>query len=97
MIVQNGVSLYEVAEILGHSSLSTTRRHANIVPDALRGTAERLDGALSGAAQSAWGGQTLLLELRLVTLLELEGVQEPLQDCIAVFQASVDDCFEIAE
>jgi len=34
MLVQKGVDLYAVAEILGHSQLSTTKRYAHLSPEA---------------------------------------------------------------
>jgi len=33
MLVQGGVSLYEVQRVLGHSSIETTQRYAHLAPD----------------------------------------------------------------
>lgn len=47
LMVQAGASLYEVAEVLGHSTLATTRRYAHLGPEAGRSPIERLGKALS--------------------------------------------------
>ena len=47
-MVQQGVPLYEVQKILGHSSPAMTQRYAHLAPDHLKGAASALDRALSG-------------------------------------------------
>ncbi len=42
-LVMSGVSLYEVARWLGHTSISTTQIYAHLAPDHLRGAAEVLE------------------------------------------------------
>jgi integrase len=42
-LVMSGVSLYEVARWLGHTSISTTQIYAHLAPDHLKGAAEVLE------------------------------------------------------
>lgn len=43
-LVQNGVPLLEVKELLGHKTLSVVTRYAHLAPDNLRSAVERLPG-----------------------------------------------------
>ena len=45
-LVQRGVPLYTVAELMGHSSLEMTKRYSHLAPDTLRAAASSLSGAL---------------------------------------------------
>jgi len=45
--VQRRVSLYELKELLGHSSLTMVRRYAHFAPEHLRAAAAALDGVLA--------------------------------------------------
>lgn len=47
-LVQAGVSLFEVQQVLGHSDPRLTARYAHLRPDHLRGAAAALDAALAG-------------------------------------------------
>ena len=44
--VQRRVSLYELKELLGHSSLTMVKRYAHLAPEHLRAAAAALDGVL---------------------------------------------------
>jgi site-specific recombinase XerD len=41
-LVQKGVSLYEVRDILGHSSIKLTERYAHLAPENLVGAISKL-------------------------------------------------------
>ena len=59
LMVQNGVPLYEVQQILGHSTPLMTQRYASLMPGHLRGAVDTLDAALRARApQSAPGSKT---------------------------------------
>jgi integrase len=45
-LVQRGVPLYTVAQLLGHSTLEMTQRYAHLAPDSVRAAALGLAGAL---------------------------------------------------
>jgi integrase len=45
--VQRRVSLYELKELLGHSTLTMVKRYAHLAPEHLRAAAAALDGVLS--------------------------------------------------
>ena len=47
LMVQNGVSLFDVAKILGHKTLAMTMRYAHFAPDAVRGSLAQFDRALT--------------------------------------------------
>lgn len=47
--VQRRVSLYELKELLGHSSLTMVKRYAHLAPEHLRAAAAALDGVLAPA------------------------------------------------
>jgi len=49
--VQQGASLQEVKELLGHSSLAMVMRYAHLSPEHLRNAAARLDGVLPVAGR----------------------------------------------
>jgi len=40
ILVNNGVSIYEVQNLLGHASINTTKRYANLAPETLRKSAQ---------------------------------------------------------
>jgi hypothetical protein len=48
--VQRRVSLYELKELLGHSSLTMVKQYAHIAPEHLRAAAAALDGVLAPTA-----------------------------------------------
>ena len=50
--VQRRVSLYELKELLGHSTLTMVKRYAHLAPEHLRAAAAALDGVLSATADS---------------------------------------------
>lgn len=50
LLVNQGVSLYEVQKLLGHSSIQMTQRYAHLEPDRLHGRAELLSRLISGKA-----------------------------------------------
>ncbi len=50
LMVQAGVPLFEVQQILGHSTPAMTQRYAHLRPEHLRGAVQALDLALSGTA-----------------------------------------------
>ena len=59
LMVQNGVPLYEVQQILGHSTPLMTQRYASLMPGHLRGAVDALDVALRArATQSATCSKT---------------------------------------
>jgi len=43
-LVEGGVDLYRVKELMGHSSIQTTMRYAHLAPDNLRNEVERVFG-----------------------------------------------------
>jgi integrase len=45
-LVKNGTPLYEVAKLLGHSTIQMTQRYAHLAPDNLRRAVAGLEGAL---------------------------------------------------
>jgi integrase len=45
-LVMDGVPLYTVAELMGHSDLEMTRRYSHLAPDTLRKSALIIEGAL---------------------------------------------------
>src|SRR2546426_6509763 len=51
--VQRRVSLYELKELLGHSTLTMVRRYAHLAPEHLRAAAAALDGVLAPAPEPA--------------------------------------------
>ena len=48
--VQRRVSLYELKELLGHSTLTMVKRYAHLAPEHLRAAAAALDGVLAPTA-----------------------------------------------
>jgi site-specific recombinase XerD len=42
-LVQNGVDLYRVKELLGHKTIAMTMRYAHLYPESLRSSVEVLD------------------------------------------------------
>lgn len=53
-----GVPLEHVQEVLGHSTIVTTRRYAQVVEDRLRASADRMDSVFRGARGGTSGGTT---------------------------------------
>ena len=49
-LVQKGTPLYTVAELMGHTTLTMTRRYAHLSPDSMRKAALSLEGNLTGKA-----------------------------------------------
>lgn len=45
-LVQNGIPIYTVAELMGHSTLEMTKRYAHLAPDTLQTAATSLDDVL---------------------------------------------------
>lgn len=52
-VVMRGVSLKELQELLGHSSLAMTRRYAHLAPERLRSAVSRLEGLTAGDSTSS--------------------------------------------
>jgi site-specific recombinase XerD len=48
LLINKGVSLYEVQTLLGHSSVQMTQRYAHLQPDLLHQRAEIVGGIVSG-------------------------------------------------
>jgi integrase len=48
-LVQNGVDLYKVKELLGHKTITMTMRYAHHYPESLRSSVEVLDGCYNSA------------------------------------------------
>ena len=53
-LVQNGVSIYEVKELLGHADVSTTMRYAHLAPDNMKNAVHKLDFIDSSIAGTKW-------------------------------------------
>jgi integrase len=53
-LVQQGRSLREVKELLGHSDIQVTMRYAHLAPDHLRAAVASLDGILDAPADAPW-------------------------------------------
>ena len=49
-LVQRGTPLYEVAKLMGHSTIRMTERYSHLAPDSLRKTALSLEGSLENTA-----------------------------------------------
>ena len=47
-MVAAGISIFDVAKILGHANIQMTMRYAHFAPEALNGIAKRLDAARAG-------------------------------------------------
>lgn len=52
-LVQNGVDLYKVKELLGHKTITMTMRYAHHYPESLRSSVEVLDGCYNSATFEA--------------------------------------------
>ena len=50
LLINNGVSLYEVQELLGHSSSAMTQRYAHLMPNKLRSRTEIVSRIVDGTA-----------------------------------------------
>jgi hypothetical protein len=51
-LVQKGTPLYTVAELMGHTTLTMTRRYAHLSPDSMRKAAMSLEGNLKGESSA---------------------------------------------
>lgn len=51
VLINNGVSLYEVQTLLGHSSVQMTQRYAHLQPDLLHQRAEIVGGIVGRNSQ----------------------------------------------
>ncbi len=51
-LVQKGTPLYTVAELMGHTTLTMTRRYAHLSPDSMRKAALSLEGNLKGKSSA---------------------------------------------
>jgi len=71
--MMRGVSLKELQELLGHSSLTMTMRYAHLAPEHLRTAVSRLEGLISGAAENR--AQARAHE-QLASVVVSEGVSE---------------------
>lgn len=56
LMVAEGVAIFDVAKILGHSTVSVTMRYAHFAPEAGRAAIDRLSAALRPPAQAAQTG-----------------------------------------
>ncbi|MEW6215523.1 MAG: tyrosine-type recombinase/integrase [Nitrospirota bacterium] len=52
-LVQNGVDLYKVKELLGHKTINMTMRYAHHFPESLRSSVEVLDNCYNFATLKA--------------------------------------------
>jgi site-specific recombinase XerD len=52
LLINNGVSLYEVQELLGHSSAAMTQRYAHLQPNQLRNRTEIVSQLVEGKLAS---------------------------------------------
>lgn len=52
-LVQKGVPLYTVAELMGHSTIDMTRRYSHLAPDSLRSAAMMIAGNGGKSADNA--------------------------------------------
>lgn len=52
-LVQNGVDLYKVKELLGHKTIAMTMRYAHHYPESLRSSVEVLDACYNSATMAA--------------------------------------------
>lgn len=52
-LVQKGVPLYTVAELMGHSTIDMTRRYSHLAPDSLRSAAMMIAGSALKSANNA--------------------------------------------
>ena len=52
-LVQDGEALYTVKELMGHSTLQMTERYSHLAPNHLRQAADRLEGKLNRADETA--------------------------------------------
>ena len=55
LMVAEGVPLFDVAKILGHSTLAVTMRYAHFAPEAGRAAVDRLGTALDGVEADVSG------------------------------------------
>lgn len=63
-LVALGTSLYEVQELLGHSSLSMTQRYSHLAPEGLKLAVGRLDKVIKDRQQSSTSSTPLKLQTK---------------------------------
>ena len=58
-LVQEGVSIYEVQKLLGHSSISVTQIYSHLAASELHGAVNKIQVVLNGGGKRERGGKTI--------------------------------------